>query len=157
MKKIWKVILYVLGGVFSTLIILFIIISISTMRESLPENYKCWKGGGSWESFPSTCHDECYYLYQERACGDAFTLGCDCGPNLCWDGTKCISNTIVCKTDEDCKKNSIETRCDYKTKEECENSGGNWVIPMACAAIGCPIPGPPYCECDAKCIDNMCV
>ena len=93
MNKTLKILLYVLGGILSLIILLFIIIAITTIHESWPDNYKCWKGGGSWEGYPDGCHDECYYLSNPRICTEAFSVGCDCGPDKCWNGNKCIPNS----------------------------------------------------------------
>ncbi len=69
------------------------------------ERGKCAGGGGSWITF-SGCQDSCSsieYLKNEYipgtniksmppSCPAAFSEGCDCGKDACWDGEKCVSN-----------------------------------------------------------------
>ncbi|GEM_PF-1474340 len=54
----------------------------------------CEKASGVWKSFPNTCVDSCEKARaKERVfCGQAFTDGCDCGPDKCWNGKSCEDN-----------------------------------------------------------------
>src|SRR3989344_4343150 len=95
MKKIYKILLYSFIGFISIIVILLLFMFSYTTYLYWPDNYKCWKGGGSWDSFPTGCHDECYYLNHDRVCTEAFSAGCECGPDKCWNGNKCISNSLA--------------------------------------------------------------
>ncbi|MBU4284423.1 MAG: hypothetical protein KJ968_04910, partial [Nanoarchaeota archaeon] len=66
-------------------------ISLEEARK-IAEESECRQGGGVWRTFPNTCGDSCAYRRNERVmCGMAFTDGCDCGENKCWNGKTCES------------------------------------------------------------------
>ncbi len=52
---------------------------------------ECARVGGQYGDLPSTCVDECSFE-ATRACGEAITKGCDCGPERCWNRGTCIQN-----------------------------------------------------------------
>ena len=56
----------------------------------------CEAGGAEWIDFPTGCHDECVYerwsAKDHYACTEAFSKGCDCGPDKCWNGNSCEPN-----------------------------------------------------------------
>lgn len=56
-----------------------------------PEELACTRGEGTWAYLPDTCVDACH----SSGCGFAFTQGCDCGPDKCWDGERCTPNPII--------------------------------------------------------------
>lgn len=65
------------------------------LTEKLPPQIEsCEKTGGFWKSFPNTCVDSCSYVRSKERimCGQAFTDGCDCGPDKCWNGKSCEIN-----------------------------------------------------------------
>lgn len=139
-----KVILYSLLAIFA--LIVLIVIYLNTLYP-FPKASKCLAGGGRWTGFSNGCADFCNH---GDICTELATLGCDCGPDKCWDGSRCIK---PCVNDEECQKYD----CDYKTAQRCTENGGRWVQIVVCQAIGCPKAPPPYCECQQKCIDGRCV
>lgn len=52
----------------------------------------CYASGGEWKLFSNTCVDSCSAVGSNGMCGQAMTEGCDCGPNQCWDGERCVDN-----------------------------------------------------------------
>lgn len=65
------------------------------INESKPQELSdeeiCIGVGGSWSYFPNTCVDSCDKARSKEPvlCGQAFTWGCDCGPDKCWNGETC--------------------------------------------------------------------
>ena len=51
----------------------------------------CISVGGNWFYFSNTCVDSCAKARSKEPvlCGQAFTWGCGCGPDRCWNGTGC--------------------------------------------------------------------
>lgn len=53
---------------------------------------------GNWQEFSNGCADSCEFVRnpQTTFCTQAFTYGCNCDPNSCWNGRSCepISNTV---------------------------------------------------------------
>lgn len=70
------------------------------------EARECVVAGGSWRKFSDTCVDACG---AGPACGDAETMGCDCGKSACWDGVKCAKSLEgdACEVDLDCVDGSV--------------------------------------------------
>ena len=62
--------------------------SHTNLSEDVSEEYICLGAGGTWRQFPNGCVDACG-IGPETMCTQAFTFGCDCGPNACWTGTEC--------------------------------------------------------------------
>ncbi|MFH1510885.1 MAG: hypothetical protein ABIF10_04275 [Candidatus Woesearchaeota archaeon] len=54
----------------------------------------CSPSGGVWRQFTDGCVDSCYLEEHQdhRACTLALTYGCDCGPEKCWNGERCVAN-----------------------------------------------------------------
>lgn len=52
---------------------------------------RCEDAGGIWREFPNTCVDSCPLARNPEVilCGQAFTFGCDCGEDMCWNGESC--------------------------------------------------------------------
>ena len=53
----------------------------------------CNTGSGVWKEFPNSgqfCHDECNKP-KRVICQKFMSMGCDCGPDKCWDGLNCIN------------------------------------------------------------------
>ena len=76
-----------------------ILISIGvypSIKKELPlalQHPDCYLGGGKWEMLGSSCLDECPNDWPlMHTCALTFTYGCDCGPEKCWNGKKCIPN-----------------------------------------------------------------
>ena len=81
----------------------------------------CEVDDGEWKQFSNTCVDNCGK--KPRICGQAFTLGCDCGETKCWDGTKCINDTYE----------------PYATEQKaCEETRGKW-LESVCPPPDCTI------------------
>lgn len=58
----------------------------------------CAIGGGRWRTLKDGCGDSCvskqsYANELDRiACAMSLTDGCDCGPDRCWGGNRCVAN-----------------------------------------------------------------
>jgi hypothetical protein len=56
----------------------------------------CQAVGGEWRTFSNGCVDSCALARQDPndpiVCTMAFTEGCDCGPDKCWNGETCEAN-----------------------------------------------------------------
>ena len=77
-------------------IILLIIIFVQRNHNEISTINKCVKSGGEWTTLLTTCVDWCSFIRGETpVCGQAFTWGCDCGPDECWDGESCELNYIA--------------------------------------------------------------
>lgn len=87
--------------------VIFILLILSYPEISHP---KCVLGGGKWNVFPNTGVDDCFSTFPA---GQAFTTGCDCGSNKCWDGNKCVPNLInnISKKDETQDTNNTNFLC----------------------------------------------
>ena len=61
--------------------------------QELSDEQICISMGGSWFYFSNTCVDSCAKARSKEPvlCGQAFTWGCECGPDKCWNGTDCES------------------------------------------------------------------
>lgn len=57
------------------------------VEKDLSKQEKCENAGGTWKQFSNTCVDLCSYIRSTEPviCGQAFTDGCDCGPDKCWN------------------------------------------------------------------------
>lgn len=55
--------------------------------------YECLITGGQWREFPNGCVDLC----GAEDCLQAFTYGCDCGADKCWNGTHCYYERVEMK------------------------------------------------------------
>lgn len=55
---------------------------------------ECERLRKTWREFSNTCVDSCNLERNPEviSCGQAFTNGCDCGPNQCWNGETCEDN-----------------------------------------------------------------
>lgn len=61
------------------------------VRES--KQQQCREEGGEWRQFPNGCVDSCNYARNpDVICTQALTMGCDCGPEQCWNGAACVPN-----------------------------------------------------------------
>lgn len=66
---------------------------------------KCEIAEADWIEMSSSCGDRCY-MGEDIACAQAFTDGCDCGENECWDGSECVrgigynDDTVYCQPDD---------------------------------------------------------
>src|SRR3954468_17685346 len=54
-----------------------------------PQSATCEKAGGQWVRFSSTCTGDCRN-YDSEICGMAFTEGCSCPRNTCFNGSECV-------------------------------------------------------------------
>jgi|GEM_PF-3033746 len=98
MKKGLKILLIILGIIIVLILAFFIVPIVS--------HPKCYLGGGVWGTCPTTCGDYCSAI--GSVCGALLTACCDCGPEKCWDGSKCVpnpkKNETIYQTKEDKKK-----------------------------------------------------
>ncbi len=81
---------------------ILMIVAVSGCVEASEEQIKCGAAGGEWKEFPNTCVDSCDYrrAEQETMCGMAMTYGCECGPDMCWNGESCELAEIEEETEE---------------------------------------------------------
>lgn len=68
---------------------------INTADARLDETYikdqkACLDSGGKWVLAPTACYTFCK---KPDNCEEAFTWGCDCGDQKCWNGTQCQTKT----------------------------------------------------------------
>ncbi len=56
----------------------------------LSEEKLCQQAGGEWKTFNNGCVDSCR---RYEMCTQALTDGCDCGPDKCWGGERCLNNS----------------------------------------------------------------
>jgi len=58
---------------------------------SSTEELECVKVDGEWMEFPNGCVDSCGLARSPGtiSCIQAFTYGCDCGLDRCWNGETC--------------------------------------------------------------------
>lgn len=58
---------------------------------------RCSSQGGNWREFSDGCADSCEKARDPYGimCTQAITLGCDCGPDKCWDGQQCAQNPSI--------------------------------------------------------------
>ena len=85
-----------------TIIILFLVSCTSTVKQPktvddlILDNPvdECARVDGRWITFGNTCVDSCSKARSPEPvmCGQAFTDGCDCGPERCWNGKTCENN-----------------------------------------------------------------
>ncbi|MFH0818098.1 MAG: hypothetical protein V1909_05720 [Candidatus Micrarchaeota archaeon] len=53
----------------------------------------CESKGATYISFTNFCRDSCEKARDSSlACGEALAMGCDCGPDKCWNGFECEPN-----------------------------------------------------------------
>ena len=59
-----------------------------------PDIEKCLNAKGIWKEFPNGCVDSCILERSKEPvfCTQAFTFGCDCGEDKCWNGETCEEN-----------------------------------------------------------------
>lgn len=58
------------------------------------EQTRCVVEGGEWREFPNGCADSCALERNPEVvvCAQAFTYGCDCEEDMCWNGESCEAN-----------------------------------------------------------------
>ena len=61
----------------------------SAPLKGASESATCEKAGGQWIRFSSTCTRDCRNYYSE-ICGMAFTEGCSCPGDTCFNGNECV-------------------------------------------------------------------
>jgi len=75
------------------ILLVFILIGVILLTGCNQDRSNCVKSSGQWNSFSNSCADSCDF---ERGittiCSTVLTRGCDCGPEMCWNGIKCELN-----------------------------------------------------------------
>ena len=78
------------------LVIIFAYFMLKFSKEEILEapEQECLKVDGRWLNFNNGCADSCSYRRnpQEIICTQAFTYGCECGEDRCWNGKTCEDN-----------------------------------------------------------------
>ncbi len=69
------------------IILLAALLLIAGCSGTMTEQGSCEEQGGEWKTFPDACADFCN---AGDMCAQVLTESCDCGPDECWDGQKCI-------------------------------------------------------------------
>ncbi len=78
---------------------------------------RCTTTGGTWKEFSNGCRDSCRYARSpDILCTQAFTMGCDCGEDECWNGEECEDNEKEDEDDETDEEIKIRTRERIRTK-----------------------------------------
>jgi len=106
MKKIIK---YPLMVVLAIVMILIFFIFIFPVFA----HWDCYKSGGVWRTFQTTGVDICGL---EGIGGEAFTAGCDCGPDKCWNGEKCVPNPT--EEEQQTQKENLQEEKEVEKIEE---------------------------------------
>ena len=88
MKKI-----YILIVLIFVVILTGVLIQQTTKitEEKTPQEL-CEFGGGIWREFSNSgefCHDECNKP-EQVICKRFMSMGCDCGPDKCWNRNSCV-------------------------------------------------------------------
>ncbi|MBD3354909.1 hypothetical protein GF361_02905 [Candidatus Woesearchaeota archaeon] len=68
-------------------VICLIVVLISGCKMSREDI--CEKAGGKWKQMPNACVDSCESQRDGMMCAQVLTEGCDCGQEMCWNGTGC--------------------------------------------------------------------
>lgn len=63
----------------------------SPVKGKCPQTV-CKDSGGLWRQFNNGCVDSCSNVDGSMLCTQAFTFGCDCGSDKCWNGDSCVAN-----------------------------------------------------------------
>jgi len=75
----------------SVFLISYMFSNISSDLKSVEER-QCEDSDGVWKEFSNTCGDSCdVNRRSDIICGQAFTFGCDCGEDMCWNGDSCVN------------------------------------------------------------------
>ena len=152
MDKIFK---YLLIGI----VIFIILIFISIILYPIIFHFDCYSGGGKWKGLSTTGVD---YCWTKGAGGETITAGCDCGPDKCWDGKKCVFNEQ--KSVYFNKKNYARFELpqedgECKTDSECFVGGCNGESCTANEGIAttCDIPEGMISGLTCKCTTEKCI
>ena len=70
---------------------------ITVVEQNISDSQReCEKVEGTWKYYSNTCVDSCSVARMANnegfGCGAAFTWGCDCGEDKCWNGNTCELN-----------------------------------------------------------------
>ena len=86
----------------------------------------CTTAGGTWKEFSNGCRDSCRYARNsDILCTQAFTMGCDCGENECWDGEECENNNEdETEIEDDDDEEDERERIREKTRERIRKKSG---------------------------------
>ncbi len=95
-------------SVFSMLAFIFLTAQTCTfpdmndVQETIEEGYNdysiadkevCEAAGGTYKEFSNGCADSCNLARSDDiGCIQSFSYGCDCGNEMCWNGTSCEAN-----------------------------------------------------------------
>ena len=75
------------------LILILTLVGLIFMSGCSKEKLNCTNSGGKWTGFSNSCVDSCDYVRgYVQVCGQILTQGCDCGPDMCWNGNSCEKN-----------------------------------------------------------------
>lgn len=98
--------------------------------EELSDDEICIEEGGTWTYFGDTCGDSCTRARATEPviCGQAFTWGCNCGPEMCWNGESC--ELIDAPTITECP-NDVNFNCMPSIQPEwqiyCTKANSKWI------------------------------
>jgi hypothetical protein len=74
----------------------YFVISDCFAQNIRPTNFDnrpiCEQTGGIWRKYGNSCDNDCQSSFEKYPnCLDTIVYSCDCGPNNCWNGNKCLS------------------------------------------------------------------
>lgn len=74
----------------SKILLVLILMAMVLVTGCNQTELNCIKSGGKWTSFSNSCADSCDYKRGAiNVCSTVITEGCDCGIEMCWNGTGC--------------------------------------------------------------------
>jgi hypothetical protein len=99
-----------------------LIIGNSFAQNIRPTNFDqrpaCEQTGGVWRQYGNSCNDNCQSRFEQYPnCLNSITYNCDCGPNHCWNGDKCLTNREYKITFERLKRKKLQEIANQKDQE----------------------------------------
>ncbi len=78
----------------------------------------CEQSGGIWRKYGNSCSNDCQAnLDKYPNCLDKIVYSCDCGPNSCWNGAKCLTIREYKITFNQLEKKRLQELDDQKNKK----------------------------------------
>ncbi len=112
---------YKLVEISITLFCYFVIINCfaqnirSTNFDTRPN---CEQTGGIWRKYGNICDNDCQSSFEKYPnCQDALFYSCDCGPNNCWNGEKCLSKKEYKITFDQLQRKKLQIAKSQKDQE----------------------------------------
>jgi len=150
-----KILKYSLLGI----IIFIFLVFFSIILYPIIFHFDCYTGGGKWRGLSTTGVD---YCWTKGMGGEAITAGCDCGPDKCWDGNKCVydeQKSVYSEKENYGRFELPEEDGECKTDSECFIGGCSGEKCTTSQRIGttCEIPEGMINSLYCKCINEKCI